>query len=585
MSDTVAPDTGLRNLAPQVALEARARELTTLEAAVLVLSPSLEDATLLSCNEELERLHERVDGISSLLGHPDPESVAERAAFEFVELAAALDDLLREIRNRILDADLGPLRLSADRLCETRRADVEALLEVCLYDLEELDEPWQLIDLLVGRLATGEENGQRVMIRDPSRLTPRISEACQQAAEQLGEDAKASLHFYNAVSEVDAANDLDELELVIERHYSFKESLGRKRLLPGVLRSSVLYNISVANRVDALAELDEDLGTLFEIDLGELDAPPTQRRLVVQPQRALAQPDVPPLAEHAGFQAIHLALRTRLVSSTAKPGPAWTIAMGADLSKLEEADREALCADEQSLATPGLPAMLVVGLTVAQRPRIDAELAALEIEPDVLEDHWVLEVRGTLRAQVRDLIRAGRYEESRATSEALTRLLPVWATSDGARRNAARPVVQPSISTDALDLRSALIAPERRKTRRTLGLRPLLAAAVTCIAIVMVGRVLVGPARTVHLLDREELNAISSHLTAAQRDQLGYGSAMFGKIDADWDSLDEQEQYKRALEMASRLRANGVQNVVISDGQKRLRIQIQGGQLLFPDEP
>jgi hypothetical protein len=583
MSDLDGPGGDVRRFSPHVALEAHARELTMVEGAVLALSPSLEGEDLFRYNEELEQLHERIDGLSALLGHEhDLDAVAERAAAEFAELGSALDALRREIRAAIRGADISLLRLAADRLCESRRVDVEALLDMCLCDLDEL---WPLIDLLICRLARGDEDGKCVMARDPSRLTRRVREVCQRTAEQLGEDKQAALHFSDAVSELDEAPDLDELKAVIDRHRRFKESLGRKRLLPGVLRSSVLYSLAVSSRIEALAEDDGELLASLDVDLDELDAPPMLRRLVVQPLRQPAEPQTPPIEDHAGFRAIREALRARLASSTGEPGPAWTIATGADLAKLEETDCGAFSADEASLATPGLVAMIVVGLTAAQRPHIDAELAALEIEPELLEDHWVPEVRAKLRAQIRDLILAGRYKESRTPSEALSRLLPVWAISDGARRRAARPAVQPSISTDLLDLRGIIDETERSKSRRSLGGPALFATLLAITATVMVGRVMVGPMTSAHVLESEELAEISSHLTRAQRDQFGFGRSLFAKVDADWNTLDERQQFKRALEMTRKLRAAGVYNAVISDERKRMRIHIQGGLLHYPEDP
>ncbi len=228
--------------------------------------------------------------------------------------------------------------------------------------------------------------------------------------------------------------------------------------------------------------------------------------------------------------------------------------------------------------------MLIVGLTLAQRPRIDAALTQLDIDLDILEDEWVPEVRSTLRAQIRELIRAGRYDDTRAPSESLTRLLPFWVTSDNARRKTARPVARYTVSADAIDLRGLLSQPKPRR-RLTWGGKGLFAAALAIVAIMMTASAVLGPGKTVHILKSAELAEISPHLSSAQRSQFGYGSAMAGKLGDDWHDLDEQQQYERALKIAAQLRTRGVREVVLSDAERRLQIQISGGKLRYPERP
>ncbi len=300
MSTGSGPGASAGQFSPHIALEKRARDLTTVEAAVLVISPALDDADLFSYYEQFETLHERIDALSSLLGQTeDLESVAERASADFAELGSGLGALLQKLRTQIREVDVSRLRPVVRKLCETNRSDVEALLDLCLDDPDEFEALWPLTDLLIGRLATGQEDGKGVMMHDPSRLTPRLWEVCQQVAERLPSAATSvSPVFFEALSEVDAADALEDLEITIERIYTFKATLGDKRLLPGVLRSSVLYNIAVANRIDFLHDDEEgELIACVDLDLDDLDAaeePKSQRPLAAKaPPKE--EPERPPL--------------------------------------------------------------------------------------------------------------------------------------------------------------------------------------------------------------------------------------------------------------------------------------------------
>ena len=127
--------------------------------------------------------------------------------------------------------------------------------------------------------------------------------------------------------------------------------------------------------------------------------------------------------------------------------------------------------------------------------------------------------------------------------------------------------------------------PNKPPTWGGVGAKQLLALVLALIAIAMVAGVVVGPMKMVYRLDAAELAAISPHLMSAQRDQLGFGSALFGKVDDAWYELDEFEKYELALEMTRRMRVEGIRNAVISDARRRLQIMISAGQLRSPQEP
>lgn len=568
---------------PEAFLATRASELGELEAAALILSPILSDDELRSYDAQFEALHERIDALSSLLsGSDDFLTIAERAAAEFADVGSALSELLQRTQALIPEADLAKLRPAVRQFCATNRSDVATVLDLCLRNLDAFDDFWPLIDLIVGRLSTADCDGKAGLSTEPHKLTARLEEACAATSRMLpGATGAAAGVFQLAIEEVEAADTLEDLEPIVERVFNHKQSLGRKVLLPGVLRSSVLYNVSVANRVDALHRKDGELIESVEMDLGYVEEADEKHAAEEDARRLKTS-----VFEHAGVEKLEAALCARIQGTDGPKGPARMIAAGCDLSKLRAEDRTALLAPGTDDDLAALPRLLLIGLVVEQFPRIESELAGLGIDPDELADEWVPEVRGALRTQLRELIRAGRYAETRAPSGALSRLLPIWAISENARARGAKRVAVYYVATDGIDLRALLAASrDDRRVKRLWGFRDVLAASLLMIAIVMVGRVVVGPETSLKLLDRNDLAAFSEHLETAQRTDYGYGDAMAGRFADSWHELDAREQYERAWQIANDLRADGVLNVLLLDSDRRLQLQLAGGRLIYPKRP
>ena len=78
---------------------------------------------------------------------------------------------------------------------------------------------------------------------------------------------------------------------------------------------------------------------------------------------------------------------------------------------------------------------------------------------------------------------------------------------------------------------------------------------------------------------RSELERLSPHLARGHRNGDGAGPAFVGTLDEDWFMLGEQERYEAAEELVAGLRREGVSQVMIYDGNDRLRIQALGQNL------
>lgn len=74
-----------------------------------------------------------------------------------------------------------------------------------------------------------------------------------------------------------------------------------------------------------------------------------------------------------------------------------------------------------------------------------------------------------------------------------------------------------------------------------------------------------------------ELAALSPYLSSGTRSDEGVGRAFVGTLDAQW-SLADAEQTLEADHLVEALREQGVHEIMIYDGDRRLRIQALGAQ-------
>ena len=562
---------------PAALLAMRAGELAALESAALVLAATLDDADLIATNDRLELLHDQVWRLSALLHTCSGEGAVERAAADFAKINNALSHLRRRARDQMRRADLARLRPAIPQLARSHRTDVVSVLDLCLGDLERFDDLWPLIDLLIARLATDDVGPERKLGYEPSELTPLLSQLCDQASDLFAPAAgDAVATFTTGAADVEAAGDFGELEQVIHRIYDFKHELGMKVLLPEVLRSSVIYNMTVANRVDAL---HRDDGVM----IASLDMDPDFLNEKKKPAAPAPAASTSPY-EHAGMVAITASLRARLGQGEDPDpgGAAGVIAAGADFSKLSDDDREVLLGSCEPAPPEALLPLIVVGLIVAQRERIESELAVLGIDRRALEEEWVPEVRKALRAELRYLIHSGRYGETRGPSGTLSRLLPLWATSTASRKRAAAPVPIRTIAADAIDLRASI--PERRRKRRRVA-RPWVIAPLLLLATLLVARVALGPLDMVRPLEEAEIQAISAHIDSAERGRFGYGPHLAGFLEASWYWMTPRQQYRAALQIAYRLREAGVSSAILYGKERQPVILMRHGNLIAPVAP
>lgn len=148
---------------------------------------------------------------------------------------------------------------------------------------------------------------------------------------------------------------------------------------------------------------------------------------------------------------------------------------------------------------------------------------------------------------------------------------------DTAKRPRARDLVREALEDDRRG-RERTNA-DKSASGRTRVARSL-AAAVALLVIVGGAAFHLLSARNHDLasFSAEQLERVSPYLTEGRRNGLGRGPGFVGTLDERWLALDAEEREAAAAALVARLREHGLQQVMIYDRERRLRIQALGSQ-------
>ena len=79
-------------------------------------------------------------------------------------------------------------------------------------------------------------------------------------------------------------------------------------------------------------------------------------------------------------------------------------------------------------------------------------------------------------------------------------------------------------------------------------------------------------------LGKEQLAAVSPYLENGKRNGAGTGNAFVGRVSDAWLALPAGQRSEVAEDIVARLRSQGMQQIMIYDDDKRVRIQALGQQ-------
>ncbi len=144
------------------------------------------------------------------------------------------------------------------------------------------------------------------------------------------------------------------------------------------------------------------------------------------------------------------------------------------------------------------------------------------------------------------------------------------------RRTSARDLVREALDEDRRGReRSALArSPSHRLARVWIARAALLAAAIAVAVQLYFAR----GDRDLEPFSREQLASVSSYLVEGRRNGEGRGPGFVGTVDDRWTSLPHDGRQAEAETLVEHLRARGLEQVMIYDRERRLRIQAIGSE-------
>ena len=488
---------------------------------------------------------------------------------------------MREIATRVPIAEL---RLTLPRFLAHDRSGVLALLDVFVGADVDSDRSSDgrifAIDYLITLLCTSGDGPPDAIRYDPVTLTPRLENLCAHAAASSDPSLAEIAADFFAASNMDA-EDLRE-EMQQRRLRSRKSELGNAFFAPDVLRAIVTYNAALFQRITGQIIESGDWG------MAERRGP--------DPASPASVYDSKP------FREIAAATRRRANGDIAKPNPADRIAWALDFDDLGEAERKALRSDQLGTRADPLGTVILVGLVCRSLAVLSIDLQDVGISPDEVSDAWVAELTGSFQSEIDKHIANQNYKVACALQELKDRFLFAPLEGHLRTRTAGPPLPGPATASapkepvapkhekreSARDLVRDALEGERNSKRpeatEGFALSDLpwfriaqAAAVVLCIGL-GVHLLQSGKPADLARLSQEELASVSSYLTGGHRNGDGGGSAFVGTIDERWLALSASERQAAAQELVARLRERRIQQIMIYDDDRALRIQAIGSQ-------
>jgi hypothetical protein len=274
---------------------------------------------------------------------------------------------------------------------------------------------------------------------------------------------------------------------------------------------------------------------------------------------------------------------------------AWAL----DFEYLEDYEAEALCSEKLATIEDPLGTAILIGLLNRSIVVLSVELQQAGLSPDEIADDWVDEIATVFQEEINRYISEDAYKVACALSELknkfllapfaeqlriqksskkpfATRHLPrSVAPPPSEKAESARNLVQEILNQD-LDARST-----RNGSNSWQQIPWARIGKLTSVAtLLLVAGLLLLPRGNPDLdqMSNEQLTIVSSYLVGGERDGMGTGPSFVGVVDQRWLSLPLDQQVSNAKQIVSQLRAQGIQQIMIYDGNRQIRVQAIGSQ-------
>jgi hypothetical protein len=91
--------------------------------------------------------------------------------------------------------------------------------------------------------------------------------------------------------------------------------------------------------------------------------------------------------------------------------------------------------------------------------------------------------------------------------------------------------------------------------------------------------------RPIHIFSSQELAEFSPLVASGYRGASGASALFIGTVNAQWQSLEVEEQRAQGAELVKQLAYTGVQEVILYDDQRKLQFHFVGGNVRYPRPP
>ncbi len=574
MSDSTATEStgegGMRLPRRDQELRARFEHLRALNSAWGVLAP-------FGLSDEGQHIVETGRALSADLAQLASQEFERRDRSGLPKLDKLLDAIEGDLRALAFEVPVAQLRSALPSRLPSERRGVLDLLDLMLAAESEghdgLAGRISAIDYLITLLCIGGPAGDGSVLQDPVGLTPRLHALCERADDDDDPRlAEIAAEFYAAadVNEVDVR---EEIQLRSLRRR--KRELGASFFAPRVLRAIVTYNAALSRCIHRGVFDSRDWGSLLGVvELSGADASVFETEVL------------PRIAE-----ALRRRVEGAAPSSSAIDRVAWCL----DLAALDEGEHAALTSPAVGLPGDLEGTAILVGLLCRSAVVLEGEFPAIGISPERLSSEWIRELDEALKREVNRRIASDAYEQACILSELRTRFLYSLVTPLQRPQRRPERQAEPSsfeqVEQEARDLASEAVAKEKTKSElagstawkewrswqwaRVVRLSGA-GAALGLLAWILAQVFLLGG--DLDRLAGDELDRVSSYLARGARNGEGQGPAFVGTLDDAWFQLPANEREQAAQQMVQTLRAGGVREIMIYDGERRLRIQALGEQ-------
>jgi hypothetical protein len=543
-------------------------------------------------SEVRDLLHTAVPGPAEEVD-PDVLTQAE------LEVDRLLEEVAAEFLSILEAVSFSELRAALPRARDARPDDVGALLDLCLEPEDPSPRILSVIDYLATLLSTVfTETGGRLAI-DPVSATPNLRRRCERFTDYDPEEVQSYVAAFDAaITELSRVEMIDE---VMSQARELKTRLGRLRFAPELLRKIVDYNLSATNRLEdtieaerLLHELDVETATRprLEDSAGDPESTPTPA-----PELGLegAEGETPEAREGDAIDALEQAVSRRLDGYPSSRDDVAQLADAIDLSILSAWERKAFASEDDGGTSSLVRRVVVVGSLLRTADSVPTLLTRVGLPVDRLRGVWAPDLDARVQGTIARSLRGNAHREAKQLSQTRAKFLYRLSEPAGPVDEAPEPARGPLPELPCpLELgrerKFAPFAPTDRLLRRpgSAQLRRRMIGVIGAFAVLIALGLHLSASkdpRSVRVMEPESIAELSPHLESGYRDGLGNGPTFIGTVRDSWRSLSVDAQREETSSVGTRLRWTGVREIMLFDGQRRLRARWVGGEVLHPKKP